>query len=122
MELCNLKRDIDEAMSLGKPEVTARLTACIRGAADARARLGANAIALEFYIQAVRTSLSLPDAADGDLRFEQEASVRALSDFMVRQNGRDRAIAFWQALAQDHAVTLYANIADAEAKRLAPPH
>jgi hypothetical protein len=70
----------------------------------------------------VRTSLSLPDAGDGDLRFEQEASVRALSDFMVRQNGRDRAIAFWQALAQDHAVTLYANIADAEAKRLAPPH
>jgi hypothetical protein len=120
-DLCKLRREIDDAMSLGKAAAVARLTSCIKSAADAQARLGSDAAAIAIYLQAIRASSEEQDL-DDDLRFEQEASVRSLSTLLTQRQGRDRAIAFWQALATDKVITRYASVADAEVKRLTALH
>jgi hypothetical protein len=58
-------------------------------------------------------------AANEDARFEVEAAVRGLTEFLVSRHSVAHAQAFWKSLASSSVMKSYQARAEEEARRLA---
>lgn len=115
-----LRQSIDAARGVDPTAVAARFVAGLRSAAQAEAYRGNADIAMVIFMRALRSANAVKDKNNRDIRFESEATTRALTDMLTERYGREHALRFWRAASSDEAVSGLADIAKRELARVGP--
>jgi tetratricopeptide (TPR) repeat protein len=113
-----LRQDIDRALGYSESKAALRLAAGYRAAAEGYARVKNDGQAVIQYMRALQTAVEVP--ADADSRFEVEAAVRGLTDFLIARHSEGYAHAFWKSLASSSVMKDYKVRAEEEVRRLEP--
>jgi hypothetical protein len=113
-----LRQDIDRALGYSESKAALRLAAGYRAAAEGYARVKNDGQAVIQYMRALQTVVEVP--ADADSRFEVEAAVRGLTDFLIARHSEGYAHAFWKSLASSSVMKDYKVRAEEEVRRLEP--
>ncbi len=117
-----LRRDIEKGLGRSERLATLHLAAGYRAGGDALARNGRYGPALAFYMRALKTVASLAGAEDDDERFELEACMRTLSEFLTARYSEDYASRFWRSIAAAAFLEGRRELVDAEARRVETEH
>jgi tetratricopeptide (TPR) repeat protein len=111
-----LRQDIDRALGMSEAKATLRLAAGYRAAAESYALVKNDAQVVVQYLRALQSAASV--APDDDSRFELEAAIRGLSEFLVSRHSAEHAQAVWRSLAASDVTKSYKARAEQEARRL----
>jgi len=115
-ELYLLRRDIERALGQSEAVVTLHLAAGYRAVAEANVRIQDDSKVLLNYMRALQMAAAAPSGEDA--RFEIEAAVRGLTDFLVTRHSVAHAQTFWTGIASSSAAKGYQDRAREEARRL----
>ena len=117
--LYDLRYDIERGIGPVNTAAAHR-AAGYRAAGDAFARTGEDAQALTLYLRGLQTVAAFAaDPVDDDARFELEAAIRNLTEFVSARYSRSYARQFWQSLAHSAITEKYRDRLNREVTRLA---
>ncbi|MFI4986644.1 MAG: hypothetical protein ACHQF3_04325 [Alphaproteobacteria bacterium] len=117
-DLYLLRRSAEEGLGRSERSVALHLAAGYRAAGDALARNGRYGAALALYLRGIRTAAARPNPDDDEGRFEIEAAIRTVSDFLMTRYSEDYARQFWRSIASSAFMASRRGRFEAEAHRL----
>jgi tetratricopeptide (TPR) repeat protein len=112
-----LRRDIERALDHDETQATLHLAAGYRAAGEEYVRVKNDGQVVVQYMRALQLAAGV--TANEDARFEVEAAVRGLTEFLVSRHSVAHAQAFWKSLASSSVMKSYQARAEEEARRLA---
>jgi tetratricopeptide (TPR) repeat protein len=117
-----LRSEIEKDLGRDASTVGIHLAGGYRAAGDAERHLGHDGEALAAYLKGFMTASALPpDDNNKELRFEQELSVRNISDFLESKYSREYMLQFWQNIVIGQATKNLTSRAAEEVQQLSIP-